>query len=114
MRQTGAMATRLTLEHVELLSRRMLTACGASDLRSAPTEASIREAAADGLRPIGLSYLPTYRDHVADDLPAVLSSYANPAPLPPTRHREASTVDIASATAVARTGHIGWTIGEVV
>jgi (2R)-3-sulfolactate dehydrogenase (NADP+) len=55
----------LTLAEVEALSSRMLRASGASVLQSGSTARSIRDAEAEGLRPIGLSYLPTYCDHVA-------------------------------------------------
>lgn len=55
----------LTLDAVEALSYRMLTASGASPLQSTATARSIRDAEADGIRTVGLSYLPTYCDHVA-------------------------------------------------
>ncbi len=54
----------LTLDEVFDLSYRMLRSSGASHLQAEPTARSIREAEAEGLRPIGLSYLPTYCDHV--------------------------------------------------
>lgn len=59
------MPTTLTLQEVETLSFRMLTASGASVLQATPTARSIRDAEADGIRTVGLSYLPTYCDHVA-------------------------------------------------
>lgn len=59
------MPTTLTLDDVEALSFRMLTASGASTLQATPTARSIRDAEADGIRTVGLSYLPTYCDHVA-------------------------------------------------
>lgn len=71
------MPTTLTLEDVEALSFRMLTASGASTLQATSTARSIRDAEADGIRTVGLSYLPTYCDHVAcgkvlgDAVPAV-------------------------------------------
>ena len=67
----------LTLDAVEALTFRMLTASGASQLQATATARSIRDAEADGIRTIGLSYLPTYCDHVAcgkvvgDAVPAV-------------------------------------------
>ena len=61
---TGA-GTRLSLDDVEVLSRRMLIASGASALQADATARSIREAEAEGIRTVGLSYLPTYCDHVA-------------------------------------------------
>jgi (2R)-3-sulfolactate dehydrogenase (NADP+) len=60
-----ASATTLSLDDVEALSHRMLVASGASDLQATPTARSIRDAEADGIRTVGLSYLPTYCDHVA-------------------------------------------------
>ncbi len=55
----------LSLDEVEALSLQMLRSSGASALQAAPTARSIRDAEAEGLRPIGLSYLPTYCEHVA-------------------------------------------------
>lgn len=55
----------LTLDQVEDISRRMLVSSGASALQAASTARSIRDAEADGIRTVGLSYLPTYCDHVA-------------------------------------------------
>jgi len=55
----------LTLDEVEDISRRMLVSSGASALQAEPTARSIRDAEADGIRTVGLSYLPTYCDHVA-------------------------------------------------
>ncbi len=55
----------LSLDEVEQLALRMLVASGASDLQAGPTARSIRDAEADGIRTVGLSYLPTYCDHVA-------------------------------------------------
>ena len=69
--------TRLSLDDVEALSRQMLVASGASALQADSTARSIRDAEADGIRTVGLSYLPTYCDHVAcgkvigDAVPAV-------------------------------------------
>lgn len=57
--------TVLSLDEVESLSYRMLTASGATHLQAAPTARSMRAAEADGIRTVGLSYLPTYCDHVA-------------------------------------------------
>lgn len=57
--------TTLSLAEVEALSRRMLLASGASELQAGATARSIREAEAEGIRVVGLSYLPTYCDHVA-------------------------------------------------
>ena len=55
----------LTLDEVEELSMQMLVASGAAPWQAQPTARSIRDAEADGIRTVGLSYLPTYCDHVA-------------------------------------------------
>ena len=47
------------------LATRMLRSSGASELQTGATARSIRDAEADGIRTVGLSYLPTYCDHVA-------------------------------------------------
>ena len=59
------MTHRLTLDEVETLSHRMLTASGASALQADATARSIRDAEAEGIRTVGLGYLPIYCDHVA-------------------------------------------------
>ncbi len=59
------MSTTLTLAEVEAISRRMLVASGASSLQADATARSICDAEAEGIRTVGLSYLPTYCDHVA-------------------------------------------------
>ena len=56
---------RLSLDDVEQLSAQMLIASGASTLQAGATARSIRAAEAEGIRTVGLSYLPTYCDHVA-------------------------------------------------
>jgi (2R)-3-sulfolactate dehydrogenase (NADP+) len=56
---------RLSLDEVEDISRRMLVASGASAFQADATARSIRDAEAEGIRTVGLSYLPTYCDHVA-------------------------------------------------
>ncbi len=58
-------STILTLDDVEALSRRMLVASGASASQAGATARSIRDAEADGIRNVGLAYLPTYCNHVA-------------------------------------------------
>lgn len=55
----------LSLSEVEELSWQMLRSSGASRLQAGSTARSIRDAEAEGIRTIGLSYLPTYCDHVA-------------------------------------------------
>lgn len=70
-------STTLTLDEVEALSYRALTAAGASAAQAGPTAGSIRDAEADGIRTVGLAYLPTYCDHlvcgkvVGDAVPVV-------------------------------------------
>jgi (2R)-3-sulfolactate dehydrogenase (NADP+) len=59
------MSTILTLEEVLDLTLRALRASGASPLQAGATARSIRDAEADGIRTVGLSYLPTYCDHLA-------------------------------------------------
>lgn len=57
--------TVLSLDEVRDLAYRMLTSSGAAHHQAEPTARSIRDAEADGLRTVGLSYLPVYCDHVA-------------------------------------------------
>lgn len=59
------MSTIISLDEVLHLATRMLRASGASELQAGATARSIRDAEADGIRTVGLSYLPTYCDHVA-------------------------------------------------
>jgi (2R)-3-sulfolactate dehydrogenase (NADP+) len=60
-----ASLTPLTLDEVEALSYRALTAAGASSAQAGPTASSVRDAEADGIRTVGLAYLPTYCEHLA-------------------------------------------------
>ena len=62
---TGA-PTTLSLDDVEALSHRMLRACGAAEHQARPTAQSMREAEAQGLREVGLSYLVTYCDQLIE------------------------------------------------
>lgn len=55
---------QLSLANVEALARRTLRGVGASELQAGATARSIREAEADGIRNVGLGYLPTYAEHV--------------------------------------------------
>lgn len=57
--------TVLSLDQVEDFGQRMLTSSGATAAQAGPTARSIRDAEADGIRSVGLAYLPTYCDHVA-------------------------------------------------
>jgi (2R)-3-sulfolactate dehydrogenase (NADP+) len=58
------MPTILTLDQVEALSFQVLTGSGANSLQAEPTARSIRHAEADGIRDVGLAYLPTYCEHL--------------------------------------------------
>ena len=55
---------QLSLDATEDLARRVLRGAGASDLQAGATARSIREAEADGIRNVGLGYLPTYASHL--------------------------------------------------
>jgi (2R)-3-sulfolactate dehydrogenase (NADP+) len=67
----------LSLDAIEALAHRALTHSGASYLQAGPTARSMRDAEAEGLRNIGLAYLPTYCSHllcgkvVGDAVPVV-------------------------------------------
>ncbi len=54
----------LTLEQVYALSLNALLGSGASALQAAPVAESIREAEAQGIRNVGLGYLPVYCEHL--------------------------------------------------
>jgi (2R)-3-sulfolactate dehydrogenase (NADP+) len=55
----------MTLATVLDLSESVLRSSGASTLQTSTTARSIRDAEADGIRSVGLAYLPTYADHLA-------------------------------------------------
>jgi (2R)-3-sulfolactate dehydrogenase (NADP+) len=55
----------VSLDEVLDITTRALRASGASPLQAGATSRSIRDAEADGIRTVGLSYLPTYCDHLA-------------------------------------------------
>ena len=55
----------MSLIDVEMLGRRLLASSGASPLQAGATARSIRDAEADGIRTVGLAYLPTYCDQIA-------------------------------------------------
>ena len=57
------MAT-LSLEQVERLAFDALARCGASSVQAGPTATSIRDAESEGIRNVGLGYLPTYCSHL--------------------------------------------------
>ena len=58
------MPVTLSLQEVYELSRAALMACGANEANAASVARSIREAEAEGIRNVGLAYLPYYCDHV--------------------------------------------------
>lgn len=54
----------LTLEAIAELVHRALTRCGAGDIAARSVTRSIVRAEADGIRSVGLGYLPTYLAHL--------------------------------------------------
>jgi (2R)-3-sulfolactate dehydrogenase (NADP+) len=56
--------TVLTLDDIERLSFRALAGSGAAEHAAHVVAGSMRDAEAEGLRNIGLAYLPTYCDHL--------------------------------------------------
>lgn len=58
------MQVRLTLDDVLGLSLDALVGCGASRTNALPVAESIRDAEADGIRNVGLNYLPHYCEHL--------------------------------------------------
>ena len=58
------MTSRLTLQQVETLARKALLSSGAGEHQSAVVAQSITEAEAQGIRNVGLAYLPTYCAHL--------------------------------------------------
>ena len=54
----------LTLSEIYDLSYKHLRRCGASDLQAGPAAESVRDAEADGIRNVGLNYLPIYLGHL--------------------------------------------------
>jgi (2R)-3-sulfolactate dehydrogenase (NADP+) len=57
--------TRIAPARLEALVLARLRDAGASDAQAAPVARSIRRAEEDGIRPVGLGYLPTYLAHLA-------------------------------------------------
>jgi len=54
----------LTLSEIYDFSHKNLRRCGASELQAGPAAASVRDAEADGIRNVGLNYLPIYLGHL--------------------------------------------------
>jgi len=54
----------MTLDEIYELSFAALRACGASELQAAPVADSVRDAEAEGIRNVGLAYLPVYCEHL--------------------------------------------------
>ncbi|HUP14863.1 MAG TPA: Ldh family oxidoreductase [Acidimicrobiia bacterium] len=54
----------LTFDQINQLAYRALTGSGANDLQAVPTARSIADAEAEGIRNVGLAYLPTYCEHL--------------------------------------------------
>lgn len=57
----------LTLSEIYQLSYDALTRCGAADVQAAPGAKSVADAEADGIRNVGLGYLPIYLGHLLHD-----------------------------------------------
>ena len=55
---------RLSLAHIECLAADALGRCGANSVQAGPTARSISDADAEGIRNVGLDYLPTYCHHL--------------------------------------------------
>src|SRR5215469_16814396 len=55
---------QLTLDEVYVLSLAALRGSGASREQAEPVAASVREAEAEGIRNVGLAYLPIYCEHL--------------------------------------------------
>jgi (2R)-3-sulfolactate dehydrogenase (NADP+) len=72
-----ASVARLSLDEVESITAAALTRCGAAPWQAGPTARSVRDAEAEGIRNVGLGYLPIYCSHllcgkvVGDAVPAV-------------------------------------------
>ena len=62
--QSGTRTMQLTLEQIYQLSLAALRGSGASQGQAAPVADSIREAEAEGIRNVGLGYLPIYCEHL--------------------------------------------------
>lgn len=54
----------LTLKEIYQLSYDALARCGAADVQAAPGAKSVEDAEADGIRNVGLKYLPIYLGHL--------------------------------------------------
>ncbi|MGH8927527.1 MAG: Ldh family oxidoreductase [Acidimicrobiia bacterium] len=65
----------LSLEQINQLAYRALSGSGASHLQAEPTARSITDAEAEGIRNVGLAYLPTYCEHL---LVGKVNGHANP------------------------------------
>ena len=54
----------VTLDHIEDVAGAALQRCGATALQADPTARSVRDAEAEGIRNVGLGYLPVYGAHL--------------------------------------------------
>jgi (2R)-3-sulfolactate dehydrogenase (NADP+) len=54
----------LTLDQINQLAYRALSGSGANDVQAGPTARSVADAEAEGIRNVGLAYLPTYCEHL--------------------------------------------------
>ncbi|MEM9776516.1 MAG: Ldh family oxidoreductase [Chloroflexota bacterium] len=57
----------LTLTEIYQLSYSALSRCGAAEVQAAPGAKSVQDAEADGIRNVGLGYLPIYLGHLLHD-----------------------------------------------
>jgi (2R)-3-sulfolactate dehydrogenase (NADP+) len=55
---------KMSLDEIYVLAKKSAMACGASDINATSLAVSIREAEAEGLRNIGLAFLPYYCGHL--------------------------------------------------
>src|SRR4029077_17794193 len=62
--QSRTLRMQLTLEQIYQLSLAALRGSGASEGQAAPVAESVREAEAEGIRNVGLGYLPIYCEHL--------------------------------------------------
>jgi len=121
---------RMTLDEIHQLGMNALLGSGASLAQAAPVADSVREAEAEGIRNVGLSYLPIYCEHllcgkvkgdavprIVESAPAVLKvdaghGFCHPAfllALP--RFAEMAEASGIAALAIARSysaGVVGW------
>jgi len=75
--------TRLSLDAVYDLSSAALEGSGAIPAQAGPVAESVREAEAEGIRNVGLGYLPIYCEHLICGKPPASPRFPSPGPIPP-------------------------------